>query len=91
MNQPSPDAIDETKSRGILNQSSIKRNSLGRRRGWEGTITPKPSIGWLTHGAIKKTKPPARLRRKRYRPGTYEKLGTVFECMDMAERAVRGE
>jgi hypothetical protein len=91
MSRSHSDAVEETKSRGIFNQSIIKKNSLGRRRGWEGTITPKPSIGWLTHGAIKKIKKPARLRRKRYKPGTYEKLGTVFECMEQAERTVRGE
>jgi len=83
--------VQETKSRGVFNQSGPKRASLGRRRGWDGTITPKPSKGWLTHGAIPKAKKPKRLRRKRYRPGVYDRMGTVFEWMELAEALVRGE
>lgn len=83
--------IKETASRGIFNQSVVKRNGLGRRRGHDGTITPKPTANWLFHGAIPKIKKPRRLRRKRYRPGLYDKMGTVFEQMDNAERIVRGD
>jgi len=47
-------------------------------RGREGTVTPKMTHGWLTHGSIRKVPRMHKLRRKR-RDGGLHKLRTVFE------------
>lgn len=53
-------------------------------RGREHTVTPKMQPGWMTHGSMLHQKAPRHIRRKRRRgQGLYDRLGTVFELVQL--------